>query len=156
MSVFFNSLPTNILKCFRGYNILWHLLAIILTYIFVTSGFDWFYFKSSRSTLLQWVLFPAVRLGSRVPIIVPLALYAAGKARKNLTTIRTASALAQSALIGLLIAAFTKHLQEEFIRQDCSNRIPLISAGIFCLGLCAVGYFGAGRLHTPRLPLPWP
>jgi membrane-associated phospholipid phosphatase len=110
MSVFFNSLPTNILKCFRGYNILWHLLAIILTYIFVTSGFDWFYFKSSRSTLLQWVLFPAVRLGSRVPIIVPLALYAAGKARKNLTTIRTASALAQSALIGLLIAAFYKAL----------------------------------------------
>jgi membrane-associated phospholipid phosphatase len=110
MSAFFYNLPTNILKCFKGYNILWHLLAIVLTYIIVTSDFDWFYFKSSRSTLLQSVLFPAVRLGSRVPMIVPLALYATGKIRKDLKTIRTASALAQAALIGLLIAAFYKAL----------------------------------------------
>ena len=108
MSDFFYNLPKNILKCFRGYNLLWHLLSIIFTYIIVTSSFDWLYFRSSRSILLHSILFPAVRLGSRVPIITPLVLYAYGKVGKNLKTIRTAGALGQSALIGLLVASFYK------------------------------------------------
>ncbi len=110
MSAFFHNLPQNILKCFRGYNLLWHLLAIILTYIIVTSGFDWTYFQSSRNNLLRSLLFPAVRLGSRVPIIVPLGLYAFGKVRKNFKAISTANALGQAALIALIVAAFYKAL----------------------------------------------
>jgi len=108
MSVFFKSLPRNILRCFTGYNFLWHLLAIGLTYIIVTSGFDWLYLKSSRIDLLQSMLFPAVRLGSRVPIFAPLVLYAAGKVRGNAKTISAALALTQAALIGLFMAAFYK------------------------------------------------
>jgi len=108
MPAFFYNLPKNIMKCFRGYNLLWHLLAIILTYIIVTSGFDWFYFKSSRSPLLHSLLFPAVILGSFLPIIAPFALYAFGKAGENLNAVRTANALGQAALIGLLIASFYK------------------------------------------------
>jgi len=108
MSAFFYNLPKNVLKCFRGYNLLWHLLAIMLTYIIVTSSFDWLYFKSSRSTLLHSILFPAVRLGSRVPIIAPLLLYASGKAWKNLKLAIKAGALGQSVLIGLLVASFYK------------------------------------------------
>jgi membrane-associated phospholipid phosphatase len=105
---FFHSLPKNIIKCFGGYNLLWHLLAIISTYIFVTSGFDWLYFESSRSAFLLSLLLPAVRLGSRLPIIVPLTLFVAGKVSKNLKAMNTAFAVCQSVLIGLLIAAFYK------------------------------------------------
>ncbi len=108
MPALFYTLPKNIVKCFRGYNLLWHLLAIILTYFIVTSGFDWLYFKSSRSVLLQSLLFPPVILGSLLPIIVPFALYAFGKARKNIITISTANALGQAAIIGLLISSFYK------------------------------------------------
>ncbi len=108
MRAFFYSLPKNIIKCFGGYNFLWHLLAIIFTCIFVTSGFDWLYFKSSRSVLLLSLLFPAVILGSRLPIIVPLTLFVVGKVSKNLRAMNTAFALGQSVLIGLLIAAFYK------------------------------------------------
>ncbi len=108
MSAFFKSFPRNILKCFTGHNLLWHLLAIVLTYIIATSGFDWLYFTSSRSTLLQTILFPAVRLGSRVPVFAPLVLYAAGKVRENTRTMSAALALAQAALIGLFLAAFYK------------------------------------------------
>ena len=108
MSAFFESLPKNILQCFKGYNFLWHLLAIVLTYISVTSGFDWLYFKVAQRPLLQSILFPAVRLGSRVPIFAPLALYAAGTVWKNLKAKRASLASAQAALIGLFMAAFYK------------------------------------------------
>jgi len=101
-------LPRNIIKCFSGYNLIWHLLAIILTYIIATSDFDWLYFESTRSSLLTSLLFPAVRLGGRLPIIVPLTLYVAGKVSKNFKAVNAAFALCQSVLIGLLIASFYK------------------------------------------------
>lgn len=96
------------MKCFRGYNLLWHLLAIILTYIVVSSGFDWLYFEFSRNSLLHTLLFPAVRIGSRLPIIAPLALYAFGTVRKSWKVITTANALSQAVIIGLLVAASYK------------------------------------------------
>jgi membrane-associated phospholipid phosphatase len=108
MRGFFYNFPGNVIECFRGYNLFWHLLAIVLTYIIVTSGFDWLFFESSRSSLLRLILFPAVRLGSRLPIIVPLALYVIGMLVRKLKAINTAYALGQSVLIGLLIAAFYK------------------------------------------------
>jgi len=110
MRAFSHNLPKNIMKCFGGYNLLWHLLAFILTYIIVTSGFDWLYFKSSRSSLLRSLLFPAVRLGSLLPVIAPLALYAIGKVRKSLETMNTAYALGQTVIVGLLISLFYKAL----------------------------------------------
>ncbi|MGO9612085.1 MAG: phosphatase PAP2 family protein [Dissulfurispiraceae bacterium] len=105
---YFCSFLNNIINCFGRYNLFWHLLAILLTYIFVTSGFDWLYFESSRGSLLRTILSPAVRLGSRLPIIVPLILFVAGKVSKNLKATYAAFALGQSVLIGLLIAAFYK------------------------------------------------
>jgi membrane-associated phospholipid phosphatase len=106
-SLFYN-FPKNILKCFRGYNLLWHLLAIMLTYFISSSGADWLYFESSRGNLVHSILFPAVRLGSRVPIVAPLVLYAAGRVARNWKTINTAGALGQSALIGLIVSSFYK------------------------------------------------
>jgi len=108
MSAFFTSLPKNILQCFKGYNLLWHLLAMVLTYIIVTSGFDWLYFKITQRPLLQAILFPAVRLGSRVPVFAALVLYVAGTVWKNLKTKRAALASAQATLIGLCMAVFYK------------------------------------------------
>jgi hypothetical protein len=41
---------------FKGYNLLWHLLAIVLTCIIVTSGFDWYSFISTQKPVLRTFL----------------------------------------------------------------------------------------------------
>ncbi len=108
MQTLFYKLPRNIVNCFRGYKLAWHIVAIALTYILVTSGFDWFYFESINSSVLRSILLPAVLLGGILPILVPLILLAAGKVKKDWKTINTAWAVGQAGLIGLLISSFYK------------------------------------------------
>ena len=45
MPGFLYQLPKNIARCFKGYNLLWHFLAIVLTCIIVISDFDWYWFS---------------------------------------------------------------------------------------------------------------
>ena len=104
----FFKLPKNILRCFQGYNILWHILAIFLTCAIVSSGWDWLYFTSTRITLLQSILFPAVIFGGLLPILVPLITFIIGRVKKSFQTINTALALGQAAMLGLLISGFYK------------------------------------------------
>ncbi len=106
----FYKLPGNVARCFQGYNLLWHLLAIALTFIIVISGFDWLYFTSSRSVLLRPLFFPAVALGGLLPIVVPLALYLFSIVRNSKIINNTSLALGQAAIIGLLISSFYKTL----------------------------------------------
>jgi membrane-associated phospholipid phosphatase len=44
MKGFFTKLPTNIIHVFSPRNLGWHLLAIVLTFIIVSTGFDWLYY----------------------------------------------------------------------------------------------------------------
>jgi membrane-associated phospholipid phosphatase len=106
--VFFYRIFENIADCFRGYNLLWHLLAMILTFFLVTTGIDWLYLQSTRNVILQACLSPAVRLGSRLPVLAPLVLYIFGKVKKNAPAVRTAGALGQSVIIGLFISSLFK------------------------------------------------
>lgn len=108
MPGFLYQLPQNIIRCFQGYNLLWHFLAIVLTYIIVTSGFDWYYFISSQKSLLHALFHPAVRLGMILPILVPLILLAIGLLREDFKIKRTAFALGQAAMLGLAISSFYK------------------------------------------------
>jgi membrane-associated phospholipid phosphatase len=108
MPGFLYQLPKNIIRCFKGYNLLWHFLAIVLTYVLVTSGFDWTYFISSQKPVLRTLFFPAIRLGMLLPIVVPLILLAAGVSRKNIKLKKTAFALGQAAILGLAISSFYK------------------------------------------------
>src|SRR6266568_783561 len=105
---FFYRLPLSVARCFLGINALWHLLAIGLTYILVTSGFDWRYFEFTRGPLFVSAGLPAALLGFLVPIIVPIGLYLFGTSRKSALLTRTAAALGQSAIIGWLISSFYK------------------------------------------------
>jgi membrane-associated phospholipid phosphatase len=108
MPGFLYQLPKNIIRCFKGYNLLWHFLAIVLTYIIVTSGLDWYYFISSQKPVLHTLFFPAIRLGMILPIIVPLILLATGVLRKDFKIKKTAYALGQAAMLGLAISSFYK------------------------------------------------
>jgi hypothetical protein len=53
----------NAIRCFKGYNLLWHFLAIVLIIIILNSGFDWYYFTATRMPGLRGYLSPAVRFG---------------------------------------------------------------------------------------------
>ena len=57
MKQFFSSLPLNIIKCFKGPLLIWHAVAIALTFVLVISGFDWLYFSSARSPVLRTWMF---------------------------------------------------------------------------------------------------
>ena len=105
---FLRTLPVNVAKCFWGYNLLFQLLAMGLTYVLVTTGFDWFYFTATRNTtLLSWA-FPAAIAGGLVPIFGPIVLLIVGKIKKNFKITNTAWALGQAAIIGLAISSFYK------------------------------------------------
>lgn len=107
---FFRPLIRNIGRIFSGRNLLWHLLAIGLTYVLVASGFDWFYFVHTRSPELRAILFPAVMLGSFVPILLPIYLLAKGYGRKNAGLIRAFWILVQAQIIAELLSFFYKAL----------------------------------------------
>jgi membrane-associated phospholipid phosphatase len=108
MQQFFSTLPRNIIDCFKGKMIIWHLIAIILTFALVTSGFDWFYFLSTRDPVFRSWMFPAVRIGGLLPIVLPFILIALGITLRQAATTRTGWAVGQAELIGLLISSAYK------------------------------------------------
>ena len=108
MKQFFLTLPRNIIGCFGGRRILWHAVAIILTLILVTSGFDWSYFLSTRAPVLRSWMFPAVAMGGLLPIVLPLLLLAIGLLAGSNRIRLTGWAVGQGELIGALVAAFYK------------------------------------------------
>src|SRR6266566_2517233 len=110
MKQFFLTLPRNILNCFNGRVIFWHVLAIIVSVACVMSGFDWFYFTATRHSTLQIWMFPAVPLGGLLPIVLPLALLVSGWLLKHGTLHGTGWATGQAALIGSLISSAYKSI----------------------------------------------
>lgn len=104
----FYKFSSTITECFRRSNLVWHIFAISLTYILVTSGFDWFYYKETRNVILDSVFFPAIIIGGLLPMIgLPILLLAA-KTRKNVVLESIAWTLGQAALIGWGVSAFYK------------------------------------------------
>ena len=108
MKLLFYNFFKNLGKCFWGWNLAWHGLAILLTYIIVTTGFDWHYYQATRNEIITFLVFPAIIIGGLLPIISPLILLAVGKIRKNNILVNTAWSLGQAALIGWLISSFYK------------------------------------------------
>jgi membrane-associated phospholipid phosphatase len=110
LKLFFYRLPSNILSIFRGSHLLWHLLAIVSTFIMVTTGFDWFIFEHTRSATLFAYAIPAALLGFVVPVFTPIVLLSVGLIKKNTKILNTAYALTQSAALGWLVSSFYKAL----------------------------------------------
>ncbi|MGO8702734.1 MAG: phosphatase PAP2 family protein [Candidatus Brocadiia bacterium] len=108
MKRFLVTLPRNLVGCFRGRWIVWHVLAIVLTFIAVTSGFDWRYFQATRDPTLHSWMFRAVHLGMLLPVLLPLSLFALGIIARNARAVLIGWAVGQAALLGLLIAAAYK------------------------------------------------
>ena len=130
----------NIADCFIGRRLWSHLLAMVLTYVIVMSGFDWFYFKSLDNTPIFNFFFPAVFIGMFVPILLPLTMLAVGAVRKNARMINAAWGIGQAAIIGLLVSwfykVFTGRIQPPLFANnavDASHgfRLGILRGGIF-------------------------
>ena len=110
MKQFFQTLPRNIIKCFNGCLIVWHILAIIVSAACVMSGFDWLYFTATRNSTLQIWMFPAVPIGGLLPLALPLVLLIGGWLFTNATIKLTGWATGQAAFIGSLISSAYKSI----------------------------------------------
>lgn len=108
MEIFFDGIVRNLGRIFAPRMLRWHILAIILTYLILASGFDWQWFMHFNSTRTQTFFFLAVALGGIVPIITPFALLAFATVRKSKTLKIAAGATGQAAALGWLVSALYK------------------------------------------------
>jgi membrane-associated phospholipid phosphatase len=146
LKLFFLTLPGNIARCFKGRMLIWHGAAIALTFDLVTSGLDWRYFLSTRSSSLRSWMFPAVHIGGLLPIALPLILIALGILTASAQTRLIAAAVAQSELVGALMAAAYKALTG---RAHPMRAVGPDLSHIFKFGLLRGGVFwGWPSSHT--------
>lgn len=118
---FFATLPRRFVRVFAPRYLAWHALAIVLTYLLVTTGFDWYYFVHTRTPLLLALMLPAAILGFFVPVILPVGMYYFGEWRKKRYLMRAAVAVAQAGagayLLTILYKTFTGRTEPDFLVQ---------------------------------------
>jgi membrane-associated phospholipid phosphatase len=140
MKQFLLMLLRNLIGCFSGRRLVWHLVAILLTVILVLSGFDWSYFLATRHPVLQAWMFPAVVIGGLLPLLLPLFLLIVGGIIGNARAVLTGWAIGQAALLSSLISctykAFTGRVhpaQAHSIGPDYSHifHFGFLRGGIF-------------------------
>lgn len=121
---FLYHVPRNIIASFRGYNLLFHVLAGVLTYALVVTGADWAFFGATRSPSLRLLIMGAGIGGFFIPVIVPVGLYLWGEMKGRRDLMHRAGALAEAGVIAWLISsaykAFTGRIQPEFLTNISS------------------------------------
>ncbi|HXR04311.1 MAG TPA: phosphatase PAP2 family protein [Verrucomicrobiae bacterium] len=108
MKQFLVTLPRNLIGCFTGRRIIWHLIAIVFTFILVMSGFDWRYFLVTRNPELRYWMWPAVVIGMFLPVCLPFIVLVVGFIARNAKVVLTGFAIGQAEIIGALITAACK------------------------------------------------
>jgi membrane-associated phospholipid phosphatase len=96
MQKFLTDLCHSVLNIFRGKNLIWQGILIALTAFFVLSGFDWWYYETTRNSVLQTIGFTAGMAGFLVPITIPFLVR------------RGRSAVIQAGILGLAISSSYK------------------------------------------------
>jgi len=117
----------NIVDCFRGRNILYHIAGIFISIVLILSGIDWAYFVFFRDHLfLQVFFFIALPLGGFLPFIIPLYLYRKSLKKKRPEFKNVTIALLQASLIALIIISAYKGITgrppPELIENDDEGR----------------------------------
>lgn len=108
MRTFILHLGKNLVGCFSKYYLLWHIGAIVLTYVLVAAGIDWRYFEAVGNPTLQSFFFPAMSIGALLPLVLPALFYATGYLGQNRHTVIAALALVQAEILAFSISAFYK------------------------------------------------
>ncbi len=105
----------NLIRIFSGRNLLWHALAIVLTFIIVETGFDWKFFVYVSGVSWRTNFFPFLMLGTVLPLLVPLIFLLVSLILKNKKALKMGLAETEAVISGLFIAglykAFTGRIQ---------------------------------------------
>jgi membrane-associated phospholipid phosphatase len=138
MKRFLVTVPRNLIGCFKGWRIVWHVIAIVLTFILVTSGFDWRYFLATRNPAIRSWMWPAVGIGGLLPLALPLILFVVGFIIQSSRTILAGWAVGQAALLGSLVSSAYKAVMgcahpSHVIGTDISHvfRFGWLRGGVF-------------------------
>jgi membrane-associated phospholipid phosphatase len=150
MQNFFVILIKNTRAIFGKRFLVWHFLAIAVTYILVVSGFDWRYFLLTRNPVLRAFFWPAVEIGALVPLFGISIFYIISATKKYAKSAVTAFTLAQAAILGLLTSDLYKFFSGRpgppgFLTQDFTTDI----SHVFRFGILRGGiFFGWPSSHT--------
>jgi membrane-associated phospholipid phosphatase len=105
----------NLIGIFSGRNLLWHLLAIVLTLVIVETGFDWKLFIYFSGVSWRTNFLPALMFGAALPLLVPLIFLLASFILKNKTALNIGLAETEAVILGIFVAsvykAFTGRMQ---------------------------------------------
>ena len=146
MKQFLATLPRNLIGCFKGRRIVWHIIAILLTFILVMSGFDWGYFLATRNPTLRSWMFPAVGIGGLLPIALPLILLAFSIVTRNARATLAAWAVGQAELLGSFVSSAYKAVTG---RAHPSHDVGADICHVFRFGFLRAGVFwGWPSSHT--------
>lgn len=155
MRDFLNRLSENLVKIFVGRNFFWHLLAIVLTYAIVMAGFDWNFFTQVADSDTLTYFFPALMLGTFLPVLVPVSFFLIWVFAKNRRALMLGMAEAQAVILGVVVSSsykvFTGRIQPSSHFQsgplDVSRLID--SSHAFQFGFLRHGIFwGWPSSHT--------
>jgi len=146
---FLSGIHRTALLSFRGYYILGHVLAFGITFLLVVSGFDWWFFESTRRTLLSPIVFIAGIGGFFVPVIIPIALHTIGQLRDSVRLRQTGAAAAQAVIVSWVISSFYKALTGRIEPEYSSHLDMLDRSRTFNFGFFEYGIFwGWPSSHT--------
>ena len=116
---FVTGLPMGFARIFAPRYLVWHVVMIILTYMCVVSGFDWYYYSATRFGNLFWLTLPAAIVGFFLPILLPVVMYYWAEWKGSKRLMHIATAVAQAQILGWLISssykALTGRIQPEFL-----------------------------------------
>ena len=138
MKQFLATLPRNLIGCFKGRMIIWHIIAILITFVLVMSGFDWRWFLATRNPALRSWMWPAVVIGMFLPLALPLFLLVFGVIARNAKPRLAGWAIGQAELIGALIVVACKAFTG---RAHPSHTVGTDISHVFHFGLLRGGVF---------------
>jgi membrane-associated phospholipid phosphatase len=154
MKLFILTLPRNILGSFKGWKILWHLLAIVFTIILVKTNADWLYFKSTRNPELFHAMFFAAIIGQLVPMTLPWLLLLIGRMINSVAARNAGWAIGQAVLLGWFISSCYKSITGRVhpsigLAMDSHHVAIINTSHVFRFGFMRGGIFwGWPSSHT--------
>lgn len=93
---------------FTGTYLLLQLGGALLTYLIVTSGFDFMYYLTFKNTFIEHFFFSAVIVGGILPIVLPIWFLIYGSLFKNKKISLLGAMLSQAVVLGWSISSLYK------------------------------------------------
>ena len=109
MKYFVSSLLSSVKDSFSYYYGVPHVVAIVLTVLLVSSGFDWWYFTFVKTFYgISYFFLPAIIIGGILPIVLPIIMITIGYIMSKVTVIKTGWMLAQAMIVSSFICTLYK------------------------------------------------